>query len=178
MNDAEYSDRAEDGVISRGQNDTSSWEVTYDPDFTDRVFEAVNYMSDVQDSVDHYRMHLRHYQEEVVGLKSKATHYETMYALAKDESDKLRLQNAEMRESLRQLRNSAERYHEDSIGFQPTTEDIQERQARVEIDPLIKSREPYGKVPVSYVPPGIKEFEPLADITREWSPRSHYEDKE
>ena len=279
MNDAEYADRAEDGVISKGQNDTNSWEVTYDPDFTDRVFEAVNYMSDVQDSVEHYRMHLRHYQEEVSLLKARATHYETMYALAKDESDKLRLQNAEMRESLRQLSNSAERYHKDSISFQPTTEDIQERQAelvatpgrsegwlvekipfdqtfpcivwatseespeagdkallhyippvscsddeipryvgsyngvwlsptdekglakaqlislnnthpdfypsiedvlerqaRDEIDPLVKSREPYGKVPVSYIPPGIKEFEPLADITREWSPPSHYED--
>ena len=120
----------------------ASWETTYDPEISwkNGVFEAVNSMRDAQDSVDHYRMHLRHYQEEVANLKSKATHYETMYALAKDESDKLRLQNAEMKESLRQLRNSAERYYGNSISFQPTTEDIQERQARDELDPLVDNR--------------------------------------
>ena len=161
MNDAEYADRAEDGVISSGQNETSSWEVTYDPDFTDRVFEAVNYMSDVQDSVDHYRMHLRHYQQEVRDLKSEI------------ESLKIKLRGSQDRAQmiLRAKNEWADRARK-------SFEEIQERQARDEIDPLVKSREPYGKVPVSYIPPGIIEFKPLADITREWSPRSHYEDKE
>ena len=168
----------EDGVISKGQNDSCSWELRDDPDWMNRVRRDIDSISNAHTSVEHYRMHLRHYQEEVSLLKARATRYEIMHALAKDESDKLRLQNAEMRESLRQLSISAVRYHKDSISFQPTTEDVQERQTRDEIDPLVKSREPYGKVPVSYTPPGIKEFEPLADITREWRPPSHHEDKE
>ena len=85
MNDAEYADRAEDGVIPRGQNENNSWEVTYDPDFTDRVFEAVNYMSDVQDSVDHYRMHLRHYQEEVRDLKGEIQSLKIQLISAKEQ---------------------------------------------------------------------------------------------
>ena len=52
MNDAEYADRAEDGVISRGQNDTFSWEIRRDPYWEDRVYEALN-ISDEYDSVDH-----------------------------------------------------------------------------------------------------------------------------
>ena len=112
MNDAEYADRAENGVISKGQNDTSSWEVTYDPDFTDRVFEAVNYMSDVQDSVDNYRMHLRHYQEEVRDLKSEI------------ESLKFQLKGPEdlsMKGALKHLSFN-------STGNYPIIEDVQECQ--------------------------------------------------
>ena len=125
----------------------ASWETTYDPEISwkNGVFEAVNSMRDAQDSVEHYRMHLRHYQEEVVKLKSKATHYETMYALAKDESDKLRLQNAEMEESLRQLRNSAVRYYGNSISFRPTTEDIQERQAELAAAPVTNDAYPHRR---------------------------------
>ena len=110
MNDAEYADRAEDGVISGGQNDTNSWEVTYDPDFTDRVFEAVNYMSDAQDSVDHYRMQLHHYQEEVRDLKSEV------------ESLKIQLKWPEDRTTNELVRHLLADYR-----------DARERQAQIEI---------------------------------------------
>ena len=174
MNDAEYAGKAEDDVISRGQNDTSSWEVTYDLDFTDRVFEAVNSMRDAKDSVEHYRMHLRHYQEEVSLLKAKATRYEIMHALAKDESDKLRLQNTEMKESLRQLSNSAERYHKDSISFQPTTEDIQERQAQLVTAPPTNDAYPHRRAEGWLVEkiPFDQTFPCIAWATSEESPEA------
>ena len=87
MSDAEYADRAEDGVISRGQNDTCSWETTYDPEiiWKNGVFEAVNSMRDAQDSVDHYRMHLRHYQQEVRDLKGEIQSLKIQLISAKEQ---------------------------------------------------------------------------------------------
>ena len=111
MNDAEYADRAEDDVISRGQNDNFSWEIRRDPYWEDRVYEALN-ISDEYDSVDHYRMHLRHYRQEVRDLKSEI------------KSLKIQLKGYEdrtMKGALKHLSFNATRNY-------PTIEDVQEPQ--------------------------------------------------
>ena len=124
MNDAEYADRAEDGVISGGQNDTSSWEAIYGTDIIWRDAVAVNPTSDAQDSVDHYRMHLRHYQEEVRDLKSEV---ESLKNQLKGSQDQV------IKGALKHLSFNATRIY-------PTIEEVLERQARHEIDPLVKNQ--------------------------------------
>ena len=118
MNDAEYADRAEDEVISRGQNDTFSWEIRRDPYWENRVYEPVNSITDAQDSVDHYRMHLRHYQQEVRDLKSEV------------QSLKIQLKGSEDRRKKELLRDP--RLNETSI--YPTIEDVQECQDKFYAD--------------------------------------------
>ena len=124
MNDAEYADRAEDDVISSGQNETTSWEVTYDPEISWKNRVAVNPISDAHTTADHYRMHLRHYQEEVRDLKGEV------------ESLKIQLKGSEDRAIKRALRHQS--LNETRI--YPSMDEIQERQARDEIDQLVDNR--------------------------------------